>query len=56
MDHESEDTLPEGEERANQCRHFDNEAGIAIVGKIVEGAISWKGLCGTSCYDVAAVI
>jgi diacylglycerol kinase family enzyme len=56
LDHESEDSLPEGEERSSLCRHFDINAGVAIVGKIVDGAIPWKGCCGKKSYDIATIV
>ena len=56
LDHESEDTLPEGEERWKHCRHMDISAGIAICGKINEGANPYKKCCGKVSYEIATII
>ena len=56
LDHESEDSLPEGEDRINFCRHFDVNCGISITAKIAHGAIPWKGCCGKRSYEVATLV
>lgn len=38
LDHETEDTLPDGEERWMLCRHMDVSAAFAISGKVAEDA------------------
>ena len=55
LDHETEDTIPEGEDRHLLCRHFDVNCGISITAKITNGAIPYKGCCGKRSYEIATI-
>lgn len=55
MDHESEETLPEGLDRLNYCRHMMINSAIAMPAKIANTAIPLKGCCGTKSYELATV-
>lgn len=55
MDHESEDTLPEGNDRLNYCRHMMINSAVAMPAKIANTAIPLKGCCGTKSYELATL-
>ena len=55
-DHETEEELPDGEDRYNICRHFDVNAGVALTAKVTHGAIPFKGCCGKRSYEVATLV
>ena len=55
MDHESEDTLPEGNDRLNYCRHMMINAALAMPAKIANTAIPMKSCCGTKSYEIATL-
>ena len=54
-DHDSEDTLPEGNDRLNYCRHMMINSAIAMPAKIANTAIPMKSCCGTKAYELATV-
>ena len=56
LDHKTEETLPEGEERYNVCRHFDNSCGLGLTAKITAGAAPYKGCCGKRSYELATIV
>jgi len=56
LDHETEESIPEGEEKVNLCRHFDVNAGISITAKVTEGAIPYKKCCGKASYEIATIV
>ena len=49
-DHESEDTIPEGNERMMYCRHMDVNVCMAMPAKINFGAEPYKSCCGKVSY------
>ena len=55
-DHETEDSVPEGEERPKFIRHADMNIGMAISGKVNNTAGPYKKCCGKRCYEVATII
>ena len=55
LDHESEDTLPEGTDRLNYCRHMMINTAAALPAKVNKGAIPFKKCCGTGSYTVSAL-
>ena len=55
MDHDSEDTLPSGNDRLNYCRHMMINSAIAMPAKIANTAIQFKTCCGTRSYEIATV-
>ena len=54
-DHESEDTLPEGNDRLNYCRHMMINSALAMPAKIANTAIPLKNCCGTKSYEIATI-
>ena len=56
LDHESEETLPEGLERFNFCRHSIINNGFAMPPMIAFKAKSWKTCCGKTSYTIATLI
>ena len=56
IDHESEETLPSGNDRLNHCRHMMINSTLAMPAKISNAAIAWKGCCGTKSYEIATLI
>jgi diacylglycerol kinase family enzyme len=56
LDHDSEDTLPEGIERFNFCRHSIINAGCAMPPLIAFKAKAWKTCCGKTSYTIATLI
>lgn len=54
-DHESEETLPEGNDRLSYCRHMMINSAIAMPAKIANTAIPMKGCCGTTSYKIATL-
>jgi diacylglycerol kinase family enzyme len=54
-DHESEDTLPEGVDRLNYCRHMMINSAVAMPAKIANTAIPMKNCCGNKSYEIAIV-
>ena len=55
MDHESEETLPEGDDRLNYCRHMMINAALSMPGKIANTAIPLKSCCGNKSYEIATL-
>ena len=55
MDHESEDTLPAGNDRLNYCRHMMINSAVSMPAKIANSAIPLKKCCGTKSYELATV-
>lgn len=55
IDHDSEDTLPAGNDRLNYCRHMMINAAVAMPAKIANTAIPLKGCCGTKSYEFATL-
>jgi len=55
MDHDSEATLPEGNDRLNYCRHMMINSAVAMPAKIANTAIPLKGCCGTKSYEIATL-
>ena len=55
MDHEDEETLPEGLDRINYCRHMLINSAMAMPAKIANTAIPLKSCCGTKSYEIATV-
>jgi diacylglycerol kinase family enzyme len=56
MDHQSLDTLPEGLERYNFCRHMLINSGCAMVPLVSVKAKFWKGCCGKVSYTIATLL
>lgn len=56
FDHESEDTVPEGEERVKFLRHADMNCGLSISAKINSSAIPYKKCCGKKSYEIATIL
>jgi diacylglycerol kinase family enzyme len=56
LDHESEETLPEGPERYNVCRHMLTNSGLAMTPLVSIKAQFWKGCCGKASYTIAAIL
>ena len=55
MDHEDEESLPEGLDRINYCRHMLINSAMAMPAKIANTAIPLKSCCGTKSYEIATV-
>lgn len=55
MDHESEESLPEGNDRLNFCRHMMINSAIAMPAKIANTAIPMKSCCGNKSYEIATL-
>ena len=55
MDHESEETLPLGNDRLNYCRHMMINSAVAMPAKIANTAIPLKSCCGTKSYEIATL-
>ena len=55
VDYESEEEIPEGSNKWNHCRLFNNSIGFATVPKIAIGAKPFKTCCGTSSYKISAL-
>lgn len=56
LDHQSEDTLPEGMERYAVCRHMLINSGCAMPPLVSIKAKFWKGCCGKASYTIATLI
>ena len=56
LDHDSEDTLPEGIERFNFCRHSIINAGCAMPPLIAFKAKAWKTCCGKTRYRISSML
>ena len=56
FDHESEDTLPEGDERYKFMQHADMNCGMGITGKINIGAEPYKKWFGKRSYEIATIL
>lgn len=54
-DHDSEDTLPEGLDRLNYCRHMMINSAVSMPAKIANTAIPLKGCCGKKSYEIATL-
>ena len=55
LDHESEETLPEGLDRLNYCRHMILNTALAVPAVINNGAIPFKGCCGGFAYEISTL-
>jgi len=55
MDHDTEATLPSGNDRLNFERHMMVNSAIAMPAKIANTAIPLKGCCGTRSYEFATL-
>ena len=55
MDHENEESLPEGLDRLNYCRHMVINSAVAMPAKIANTAIPMKNCCGTKSYEIATI-
>lgn len=56
LDHESEDTLPEGIERLNFCRYMMINSGASMPSLVAFKAKAWKACCGKTSYTIATLI
>ena len=56
LDHDSEATLPEGDERINYCRYMMNATGLGAPPRISKAALPFKKCCGTGSYAFASMI
>jgi len=55
MDHEDEESLPEGLDRINYCRHMLINSALAMPAKIANTAIPLKNCCGTKSYEIVTI-
>ena len=56
LDHESEDTLPSGDERAKFCRHMDINCTLSMPARIGHRAIPYKTCCGPNSYVISTLL
>lgn len=56
LDHDSEDSLPQGLERLNFCRHMIINSGCAMPPLIAFKAKYWKTCCGKTSYAIATLV
>lgn len=56
MDHETEETLPEGLERLNFLRYMMINSGAALPPLVAFKAKAWKACCGKTSYTIATLI
>jgi diacylglycerol kinase family enzyme len=56
MDHETEETLPEGIERLNHLRYMMINSGAALPPLVAFKAKAWKACCGKTSYTIATLI
>ena len=54
-DHESEETVPGGNERFQYCRYVDINACMSVPAKIAESAEPYKCCCGKLSYTIATI-
>lgn len=53
VDHDSEETLPEGNDRLNFSRYLVNASGVGIQPKVARTARPYKNCCGNRSYELA---
>lgn len=56
FDHDSEETLPEGDERYKYMQYADMNCGMGISGKINSGAEPFKKWFGKRSYEIATIL
>ena len=56
LDHDSESTVPEGEERLSKCRHMISNASLSMPAKIANGASSWSCFGGGASYSISTYL
>ena len=50
IDHDSEESLPEGIDRQKFCRHMVSSSSLSMPAKLADGASSFRGVCGASAF------
>lgn len=53
LDHESEDTLPDGDDRAKFIRYMDINSTLSMPARVAHRAIPYKKCCGSNSYVIA---
>ena len=56
MDHESEETLPEGLDRISFCRHMMINSTCSMPAVIANAAKPFKACCGKASYSIATLL
>jgi len=56
LDHTSESSLPDGEERMKFCRHMMSNTSLSMPAKIASGANTWKGCFGASSHSISTYL